>query len=226
MGRNLGNVLWGLIFIAVGVVLAGNVFNFWHVSLFFDGWWTLFIIIPCVFSMFQGGVNVSNVLGTAVGVLLLLSAQDIISWDFVWKMILPLMLICIGLSIIFGSNFINNSEEVKKLSKDGLTKYTAVFGSQELSFPNEEFKGASIVAVFGGVDLNLKDARIYHDVVINVTSVFGGGEILVPPNVKVKVSSLPIFGGVSNKATRIDDSKESPTIYINSVCVFGGMDIK
>ncbi len=78
--------------------------------------------------MFQGGVNVSNVLGTAVGVLLLLSAQDIISWDLVWKMILPLMLICIGLSIIFGSNFINNSEEVKKLSKDGLTKYTAVFG--------------------------------------------------------------------------------------------------
>ena len=69
MGRNLGNLLWGLIFIVVGVVLAGNVFNFWHVSLFFDGWWTLFIIIPCVFSMFQGGVNVSNVLGTAVGVL-------------------------------------------------------------------------------------------------------------------------------------------------------------
>ncbi len=30
MGRNLGNLLWGLIFIVVGVVLAGNVFNFWH----------------------------------------------------------------------------------------------------------------------------------------------------------------------------------------------------
>ncbi len=75
------------------------------------------------------------------------------------------------------------------------------------------------MAVFGGVDLNLKDARIYHDVVINVTSVFGGGEILVPPNVKVKVSSLPIFGGVSNRPKDRRFKRESYHIYKQCMCL-------
>ena len=41
--KKASSILWGIVLIAVGVVLALNVFNIMDINLFFDGWWTLFI---------------------------------------------------------------------------------------------------------------------------------------------------------------------------------------
>ena len=42
-GRATGNAgnLMGILLIVAGVVIAGNVMNWWNISLFFRGWWTL-----------------------------------------------------------------------------------------------------------------------------------------------------------------------------------------
>ncbi len=80
-------------------------------------------------------------------------------------------------------------------------------------------------AIFGGVELDLREAIIEEDIVINATVAFGGIDISVPGNVNVKVSNIPIFGGVSNKAGRTYN-ESLPTIYVNSTCMFGGIDIK
>ena len=47
----------------------------------------------------------------------------------------------------------------------------------------------------------------------------------MPDNVNVKVKSTPIFGGVDNKV-RINKGENIPTIYVNALCMFGGVDIK
>ncbi len=85
--------------------------------------------------------------------------------------------------------------------------------------------GTTMNAIFGGVELDLTDAIIDEDVVINATAVFGGIDIKVPYNVKVKVSNVPVFGGVSNKVPTSRDLN-APTIFLNSTCMFGGIDIK
>ena len=36
----------GIVLILLGVFLAGKIFLDWDFSIFFDGWWTLFIIVP------------------------------------------------------------------------------------------------------------------------------------------------------------------------------------
>ena len=91
-------------------------------------------------------------------------------------------------------------------------------------FPGESFRGATLTAVFGGIELDLRDALITEDITITTTSIFGGIDINVPPNVRVDVSSTPIFGGVSDKTPRPTDINP-PTVYLNSVCIFGGVDI-
>ena len=48
---------------------------------------------------------------------------------------------------------------------------------------------------------------------------------MVPSDVKIKIKSTPIFGGVENKANT-KPNENSHTIYINSVAVFGGVEIK
>ena len=41
----------------------------------------------------------------------------------------------------------------------------------------------------------------------------------------IKVKSTPIFGGTSNKVKTVFN-ENLPTIYINSVAMFGGVEIK
>ena len=60
---------------------------------------------------------------------------------------------------------------------------------------------------------------------INANAIFGGIDIIVPPNVNVKVKSTPIFGGTSNKV-KTTYNENLPTIYINSLAMFGGVEIK
>ena len=44
--QKLNRILWGVVLVAVGVVFALNALNIVDINIFFDGWWTLFIIIP------------------------------------------------------------------------------------------------------------------------------------------------------------------------------------
>ena len=91
---------------------------------------------------------------------------------------------------------------------------------------NEVFTGATMNSVFGSVNLDLRSCIINDDVVIECTAVFGGSDIFVPNDVNIKVTSTPIFGGVSNKARGAKFIPGVPTVYINAVCMFGGVDIK
>lgn len=60
MKKKLTNILWGLFFIIIGVGFAGNALGIWDFNLFFPGWWTLLIIIPCFISMIQSGFGVGS----------------------------------------------------------------------------------------------------------------------------------------------------------------------
>ena len=118
-------------------------------------------------------------------------------------------------------------KEIRDAAKKekNLEEYCATFGSVTADYTKEEFKGASLEAVFGGVTCDLRGATIKKDVVISASAVFGGIDIYVPDDVAVKVRSTPIFGGVSNKAKN-DSSDHAKTIYIDATCIFGGVEIK
>ena len=44
--KKAGNILWGIVLIVIGVIFALNALDITSIDIFFDGWWTLFIIIP------------------------------------------------------------------------------------------------------------------------------------------------------------------------------------
>lgn len=225
---NNKNILWGIVLVIIGVIVGLNALNITNINIFFNGWWTLFIIIPSLIGLLNEKDKTGNIIGLIIGVVLLLGVQNIIDFDLIWKLILPVIIIIVGLSLIFGNNLnkkINN--EIKKINnkKGKNEEYCSTFSEQKIDFDDEEFKGASLTAVFGGITLDLRNAKINEDVVINTTSVFGGIDIYVPDNIKIKVKSTSIFGGVDNKKIKNDNEKEH-IIYINASCIFGGVDIK
>jgi predicted membrane protein len=224
--KNLKRTIWGLIFIAAAVIIALNSFDIIDFDLFFDGWWTLFIIVPSLVGVIQDRNKGGAVFGLCVGILLLLSAQEIISWDMIWKISLPLIIALIGLKMVFSSFKKDKTDrvikEIKHNTKDAQNG-AAVFCGTELNFDNVVFDGANLSAVFGSIDCDLRNAIIEKDCVINVSCVFGGVDILVPDNVKVVANTTSIFGGID---VMKNNHSGVHTIYIDGSCIFGGIDVK
>lgn len=224
--KKAGNLIWGILLIAAGVIFALNAMHVTDINIFFDGWWTLFIIIPCGVGLFTEREKTGNLIGVTIGVFLLLCCQDILSFSLLWKLLVPVIIVIIGLKLVLSALFGNKAHEIISNMKEAgnAPKVScAVFSGCDLKYDGESFDGAELTAVFGGVECDLRNAVIEKDCAIQVCAVFGGIDILVPKNINVKVNSTSIFGGVSNKTAT---HKEAPTLYISGICLFGGVDIK
>ena len=224
--KKTSNLLWGTLFIIIGLIFGLNALEITNINIFFDGWWTLFIIVPCFIGLFNEKEKTGNIIGLIIGICLLLASNNIIRFEIIWKLMFPSILVIIGLSLIF-KDTINSKvkKEIKKLNKTNDKEYYATFGAQTLNYDKEEFKGCDMNAVFGGITCELQESIIKDSAVINATSIFGIITIKVPKDVKVKITSTPIFGGVSDeREEKNNDSKK--ILYINATCLFGGVEIK
>ncbi len=214
--RRFGSVLWGLALVAVGVLIALRAFNVLNFDLFFNGWWTLFIIVPCFISLLTEREKLGSFIGLAVGVVLLLACQGIFSFGLIWKLIF---------GAVCNKKAYDTETEARKENGGNLKRITATFSAQNVDLTEEEFKGVELTSVFGGIKYDLRNAIIKSDSVVNVCAVFGGIDILLPENINVKISSNSIFGGFSDKRV-VRRSDADFTVYIKGNCIFGGVDIK
>jgi len=225
MKKNIGSIVLGLALIVVGITVFGNYLELWEFNLMFPGWWTLFIIIPSFIGFVRHGFDVGHLIGLSVGIFLLLAAQDIIAWHEIWMFIWPAAVILIGINLVVFNIFKKERSSKKAVNRAGLREYSAIFSGQSDKYNSkQEFNGANMIILFGGIDLDLRKAVIKEDAVINVTCIFGGADILVPENANLKVSGTNIFGGTDN--LKGDGTGEGPTIHIETTCIFGGIDIR
>ncbi len=224
--KKLQRVVWGIVLIAVGAVIALNALNITDIDLFFDGWWTLFIIVPAITGLLTEREKTGNLIALAVGVGLFLGCRDIVPFSLLWKLFVPAVIVVVGVKLLFAGLFDNKAGTIlSDLKEQGRAPRngSAVFSGTELRFDGEPFEGAELTAVFGGVECDLRGAVIEKDCAIQITAIFGGVDVLVPEGVNVKVRSNCLFGGISNKtAARVG----GPTLYISGTCMFGGADIK
>lgn len=223
--EKIKKILWGLVLIALGIIIGLNSLGVTDIDIFFKGWWTLFIIVPSFIGLFDDEDKTGNLIGLGIGVLLLLGVNNVISFELIGKLIVPFILVAIGLSILFRETIKSNiTKKVMSANKDGLEPIIATFGGQKAIKDGEEFKGANIDSVFGGVELDLRKSIIEKEAIIKASAIFGGIDIYVPDDVNIKIKSTPIFGGVSNKAKYNKESEK--TIYVDAFCMFGGIEIK
>ena len=224
--KNLRKILWGTALIAIDVLYVMRVLNLLPFDLLFDGWWTLFIIVPCAVDLITERDKTGSLIGLSIGVGLLLWRQDILDIGRLWKLLISVVVVVIGLKLIFGGLFDKKTEAVfSEIKKEGKTvrSSSAIFSGNDCKVDGEVFEGAELNAVFGGVEYDLRNAIFEKDCAIKATAVFGGIDILVPDHVKVVVNSTGIFGGTSNKAKSLGNTV---TLYVSATSLFGGVDIK
>lgn len=221
--KQLEKIMWGLVLIAIGGILCLNAADITDIDIFFNGWWTLFIIVPCTINLFTERKKFGPIIGIIIGVMLLLSSNDVIDFGDIWKFVIPAILIIWGLKLLLGGSFGKNKLPVdSEINEDN--KYYATFSGKDLDYTDRKVENMELTATFGGIKLDLRNAKLKNETVIRVAVTFGGIDIKMPDDVNVIDNTSSIFGGVDCKSKYKKAAKK--TIYITGSAVFGGVDIK
>jgi len=102
----------------------------------------------------------------------------------------------------------------------------AIFGNIERRGPFALIPRSKAVAVFGNVEIDLRDAVINEGVTeLEVRAVFGNVEIIVPPTLAVEAHGVGIFGNFETFERVPRDPGGSPVLRITGKAVFGNVEV-
>lgn len=105
-------------------------------------------------------------------------------------------------------------------------RLVAVFGGQVRKGAWQAPARLRSITVFGGAELDLREATLPAEVVLSITCVFGGIELVVPPWVAVDNQASAFLGGIEV----IDDPSANATpktcrLIIKGFAMFGGVEV-
>ena len=80
----------------------------------------------------------------------------------------------------------------------------AVMEGVELKSRSQGFKGGSMLAWFGGIELDLSEAELAPDARLSVRTLFGGIAIDTPPDWRIESSVKTVAGGVDTQPGGFD----------------------
>ncbi|HKX72434.1 MAG TPA: DUF5668 domain-containing protein [Candidatus Saccharimonadales bacterium] len=219
--KSLGEVFIGLAVVAVGAGLFADALGLLHFGKLVSTWWPLAVI----------GVGVVSLLSNPrvwwwpsvviiVGFLFLLNRLGVVDVNAA-RLIWPSIIVMVGLGILF-----ERGARGRDIKDDEVNSFVAFSGSDTRS-TSQEFKGGKVTALFGGIVLDLNDAKLTKDGAQIDAFVFAGGvELRAPEGWLVKVDGLPIMGGWENKTKVPQDASKAPTLTVRTTCIMGGLSIK
>jgi hypothetical protein len=225
--RASSQVVLGLLVVGMGVLfLLDNldILNFRHAI----GFWPLVFIVAGCAALFGTGPRSGNYMGgvlIAIGLLMIVSRMGYfyISWGTLW----PLMMIALGGLVLYrslGPGRVAREGVVAGAGPDNVVDIVAVLGGFERRVSSQDFRGGEITAVMGGCALDLRDASIVKEAVINVFTVWGGINIKVPTDWTVVLNGTPVMGGFAEKTARPPDA--SKRLVITGYAIMGGVEVR
>ncbi len=100
----------------------------------------------------------------------------------------------------------------------------AIYDGVELKSRATAFRGGSMLAWFGGVAVDLREATLAPDARLSVHALFGGVALRVPPEWRVESTAHAFAGGVDVRAAGPEDPA-APTLTVDGLALFGGIAI-
>lgn len=234
-----GRYFVGILLILIG---AGFLMDQFEIISFGDlmgtFWPSILIIAGLLGLMERHSSKFTNLLVIVIGVLFQLSTLNIIEGD-IFRYIFPVILILIGLNILIpkGKNTEYNRYKKKSESEDkdetrnwsvsseDFIDRTVLMSGLETINSSQNFKGGRLMSIMGGIDIDLRGAKMAGDYCqIEATVIMGGIDITVPRNWKIELRGTPILGGYSNKTGIVEDPS-APVLIVKGSAIMGGVEI-
>lgn len=222
--KKLFGIVLGALLVACGILYLLSTLGIADISLSPDGWWTLFIILPCLNGLVTDKDKTGSLIGLSVGVLLLLAARGIFEYNRVWKVMVPIILVLLGIKLVVKS--VSPSRKAPPKAVDGEIEAVAAFREDTVDIEGESLRCARVSAIFGAATCNLSNADIQEGCELEVNCLFGGVEISLPKNVIIRNNTFSLFGGIEDERKELDTEGERVTLLLEGYCLFGGVSIK
>jgi hypothetical protein len=105
-------------------------------------------------------------------------------------------------------------------------KMVAIFGGVTRSGRWRVRKNIQALTLFGGIDLDLRDA-IFESPVVEISGFwcFGGLDIKVPEGLEVQDQTAGVFGGTDVRDVGVP-APGAPTLVIKGMTLFGGVSVR
>jgi predicted membrane protein len=217
-------LLIGILIIAVGVLFTLDNLGLAHADAYIR-YWPLGLVAVGLLKIWQAREGCGGAFGgfvfTLAGLWLLVEQTvDVrISFDDMW----PLLLVFAGVYLVWRG--MTGRQRSAALDTHDAIRATAILSGVTLASSSRTFRGGDITAVMGGCEIDLRQAAINGDAVIEVFAMWGGVEIRVPDDWVVVNQATPILGAVEDK-TRRTPGAGAHRLTIRGIVIMGGVEVK
>jgi hypothetical protein len=221
-----GRIFWGIIIMAVGVLLLLQQMDKLDFGNVISRYWPLILILVGVWQLIANGFRNTGgpLLLIALGVVFQLWKLDILgrkTWSYVW----PLLIIFAGLWTLLGA--LRHRSPAATVIKEGDLDAFALFAGLERRVDSPAFRGGKATAIMGGVDLDLRGAGLAEGAAaIDLSVIMGGITLRVPRGWRVEMDARPLLGGIEDKHTYEPATQGGGTLRVKATAIMGGIEIK
>lgn len=220
MKSNYQRKIVGLLFLAGGICYLGEQLGIWDISVFFPGWWTIFLILPALISMVESGIHMGNVLLFIIGGYFLMEANGWISVTLTFGAIAAIICILIGVRMIVGKHGRRIHRHVDASHARHIHS-NVVFG-------NRSFRGTGHVdsleaqCLVGTQYIDISDADVHNMSSLELNCVFGTINLIVPDDMNFIVKQDNFLGSCSIQ----DEPEGKYDLYVDVSCILGQINLR
>lgn len=208
-------IVIGLLFTLenVGLLEAHDYLKFWPAGLIAIG----------LVKLWQGGSGTfMGSIFVFAGVWLLLESMGIVTMSL-WNL-WPMLFVLVGGSMVWRGLYGRRVEE-NPLDSHSTVSAMAVLAGVNRRSNAKTFRGGDLTAVMGGCQIDLTQATIDGEAVIDVFAMWGGIELRVPENWSVSGRVTPLLGGYEDKTHPAPDATNQ-RLLVRGFVIMGGVEIK
>lgn len=224
-------LIFGAIIMVIGVLALIDNLHIFYAQHLLNFWPTILIVFGIV-KLSQSRGNSGAIFGGVMilaGVIMTLNNLGFvrISMRDAW----PVFLIGAGLLVIFKDRTVKtlegaivNGEASPQNSQSAQIDIVAVMSGNQGNITSQNFQGGEITAIMGGVELDLRNASIQTEAVVNILAFWGGVVLKVPQDWTVVNNCTGFLGGIDDST--IPGMNANKRLVITGTALMGGIEIK
>lgn len=228
-----GSHRWGIgvLLTVIGLLILLSNLDVINLGPFLSRWWPLLVVLLGLWKLVVWGATSlgSALLLMIIGILCQLATLEVITWSDIFRL-WPVLLIAIGAWMLLRPT--RHWREKRRATEGEEVDFLdtwALFGGAERQVTSQQFKGGNATALFGGIDIDMRQAQLAEgEHSLHLTALFGGVDVFVPQDWEVTVTGTPLFGSLEDKRAKARAS-EVPVkgrLHINVFVMFGGVEVK
>jgi predicted membrane protein len=223
--RMTPQLLMGLFIIAAGLLFTLDNLGLAHADDYLR-YWPIALVAIGLLKLWQSREGVGSAFGglvfTLAGMWLLLEQLAVIRISFqdMW----PMLLVIFGAYLVWQG--VSGRRRPAAISDSTSTiSGMAILGGVSRGSNSREFRGGDLTAILGGCEIDLRQAAINGEAIIDIFAMWGGIELKVPEDWSVESRVTPLLGGVEDK-TRPPQGASAHRLLLRGFAIMGGVEIK